>query len=58
MYLTLKRLKAPGSLEVWLGGVWTVGTSTWRQSDGEDYGIWNSQMMDRGWNKIWSVKNK
>jgi hypothetical protein len=43
MYLTLKRLKAPGSLEVGWGGEW--GHSCEDRGMGRRYGLWN----------IWSV---
>jgi hypothetical protein len=56
MHLTLKRLEAPGSLEVRWDGV--VGASTWRWDGlGRRYG---EQSMG-GWggtgNGIWSAKN-
>jgi hypothetical protein len=60
IHLTLKRLEAPGSLEVrWSMG---VGIFTWRQGGGEEVwdGIWNSQRVDgvgEG-NKIWSIKKR
>jgi hypothetical protein len=45
MYLTLRRLEAPGSLEVRWGWGWC--------------GMWSRQRVDGGWgNRIWSVKNK
>jgi len=55
MDLTLKRLEAPGSLEVWLGrGGWghPLGDRGW------GYGMWNSQRVDWEGDKIWSVKKK
>jgi hypothetical protein len=57
MHLTLKRLEAPGSLEVrwgWGSGL-PLGTGVGRRC-----GMWNSLRMDRGGvgNGIWSVKNK
>jgi hypothetical protein len=47
MHLTLKRLEAPGSLEVWWGGGWRVGRR---------YRMRNSQREDWEGNKIWRVK--
>jgi hypothetical protein len=58
MHLTLRRLEAPVSLEVW-----------WRAEDSGDilmatgggggtgrrYGVWNNQIVDKE-NKIWSIK--
>jgi hypothetical protein len=47
MHLTLKRLEAPGSLEVSWWGV------------GRKYGMWNSQRVGGGaGNGLWNVKNK
>jgi hypothetical protein len=56
MHLILKRLEAPGSLEVWLCGVSRMG-------DGDKgverrYGMWNSQRVDWEGNKIWREINK
>jgi hypothetical protein len=49
MHLTLKRLEAPESLEVWLdGGGWEVGISSWRQGMGRSYGMQNSWRVDGG----------
>jgi hypothetical protein len=48
MYLTLKRLEAPGSLEVWLGEVWGAETSSWREGMQRRYEIWNSRRVDWG----------
>jgi hypothetical protein len=55
MHLILKRLKAPGSLEVWLGSWWgnPCGDSVEMR-----YGIWNSQRVNLGENKIWSLNKK
>ena len=39
MYLTLKRLEAPKSLEFWLGVGWVIGTYSWRQGGGEE--VWD-----------------
>lgn len=56
MLLTPKRPEVPGSLEVWLGGWWMMGTSLWRQGVGRRYGMWNSGRVDRGkGTKVWSV---
>jgi hypothetical protein len=46
MHQTLKRLEAPGSLEVW----WGI-----RAGD-RGAGMWNSRRVDWEGNKIWSVK--
>jgi hypothetical protein len=58
MHLTLKRLEAPGSLEVrWGGG---EGASMWRWWGGEE--VWDVEQSKGGWggarNGIWSVKNE
>ena len=61
MYLTLQRLGAPGSREIW----WDKDgerTSSWRWGwglggRGRMCGMWNSWRVDGG-NGIWSVKNK
>jgi hypothetical protein len=44
MYLTLKKLEALGSLDVWWdkGWEWEVGISSCRQEGREKYGMWNS----------------
>jgi hypothetical protein len=42
MHLTLKRLEAIGSLEVWLGGVGGWGHSRGDMSLGRWYEMWNS----------------
>jgi hypothetical protein len=48
MHLTLKRLEAPGSLEIkWVGG-WGVKTSSWKQGVGRRYEIENSWRVDCG----------
>jgi hypothetical protein len=54
MHLTLKRLEAPWSLEVW----GAEGISSWRQGDGKEVWDGNNQRMDRKGNKIWSGKKK
>jgi hypothetical protein len=48
MHLTLKRLEAPGSLEVGGRGQvgWRMGTSMWRQGVGRRYEMWNSRRVD------------
>jgi hypothetical protein len=59
MYLNLKRLEAPGSLEVRWGGGWGHPASRWRQGGGEE--VWDMEQSEGGWgagNRIWSVKNK
>jgi hypothetical protein len=65
MYLTLKRLEVPGSLEVWWGERWGLGTSSWtleQEYEGEHverrYGMWRDQKVDREVNEIWRVKKK
>jgi hypothetical protein len=57
MYLTLKGLEAPGSLEVWWG-VWG-----WEHPCGDRrverrYWMGNSMGVDWEGNKIWSVKKE
>jgi hypothetical protein len=55
MHLTLKRLEAPGSLEVRWGEGWGWGVET--EGMGRGYGMWNGKRVDRGGgNKIWNVK--
>jgi hypothetical protein len=55
MHLTLKRLEAPGCIDVrWGGG----RTSTWGQGAGGEE-VWDVEQSVGGWgrgNKIWSVK--
>jgi hypothetical protein len=48
IHLSLKRMEAPWSGEVWWGrdGGWAGGRN----------GMWNSQRVDQEGNKIWSVK--
>ena len=54
MHLTLKRLEAPGSLEVRRGGGIHVEIGVGRKC-----GMWSSQRVGRGAGTgIWSVKNK
>ena len=56
MHLTLKRLEAPGNLEVWWGG--GMGASTWRQDQvGMRCGMWNRQRVDSG-GREWNMKCK
>jgi hypothetical protein len=57
MHLTLKRLEAPGSLEVrWGGGGHPHGEEVWWEE------VWDVEQSESGWgegeNEIWSVKNK
>jgi hypothetical protein len=52
--LTLKRLEAPGSLEVLWGGWWEHPCGD--RGKGRRYGMWNSQRVEREGNKIWSLK--
>jgi hypothetical protein len=59
MQLTLKRLEAPGSLEVMWGGGW--GASMWRWGGvGEE--VWDVKQTEGRWrgagNGIWSIKNE
>ena len=57
MHLTLKRLEAPGSLEVRWGGGW--GHPRGDRSGGEE--VWDVEQSEGGWvarNGIWSVKNE
>jgi hypothetical protein len=53
MHLTLKRLEAPGSLEVRWGWEWKHPRGN--RGLGRRCGMWNSQRVGRG-NKMWSVK--
>jgi hypothetical protein len=53
MHLTLKRLRAPGSLEVRWGRGW--GHPRGDREMERRYGMWISRRMEGG-NKIWSVK--
>jgi hypothetical protein len=59
MHLTLKRLEAPGSLEVRWGGGWGHPRGD-RGGVGRRCGMWNSRKVDGegAENGIWSVKNK
>jgi hypothetical protein len=45
MHLTLKRLEAPGNLEIRWGGGWGHPQ---RQDSERRYGIWNSLRVDQG----------
>ena len=57
MHLTLKRLEAPGSLEVRWGEGRVWGHPHGDKGVGRRYGMWNSRKVDQGGrNKIWSVK--
>jgi hypothetical protein len=56
MNLILNRMEAQGSLEVWLGELWVVGISLWRQEVGRRYVLGNSQRVDQEENKICSLK--
>ena len=51
IHLTLKRLEDP---EVRWGGGW--GHPHGDRGVGRRYGMWNSQRVDGGGDKIWSVK--
>ena len=54
IYLTLKNLEAPGSLEVRWDGGWghPYGVrGVWRR-----YGMWNTQRVEEAGDKIWGVK--
>jgi hypothetical protein len=44
VYLTLKRLEAPGSGEVWWGGRWGMETFSWRLWEG----VWDVQQSEGG----------
>jgi hypothetical protein len=41
-FLTLKKLEAPESLEVW----WVMGTSSWRQGVREE--VWDVEQLEGG----------
>jgi hypothetical protein len=46
MHLSLKRLEAPGSLEVrWDGGL-RLGTCPWREECGEE--VWDVEQIESG----------
>jgi hypothetical protein len=51
MYLTLKRLEAPGSLEVWWWW-WWGGHPGGDREVGRRYGMWSSWREDQDRNKI------
>jgi hypothetical protein len=56
MHLTLKKLEATGSIEVWWGEGWR-----WRhpcRDEERRHGLWNSQRVDRDGDKIWTENNK
>jgi hypothetical protein len=55
-YLTLKRLEAPGSLEVRSGG----GVRDIHMETGGGEEVWDIEQSEGRWgqDKIWSVKNK
>ena len=56
MHLTIKRLEAPVSLEVWWDGGW--GHPHEDRGQEKRYEMWNSQRVDRdGRNQIWSINN-
>jgi hypothetical protein len=55
MHLTLKRLEAPGSLEVRWGGGWGIHVDTGVM--GRRCGMWSIWSVDRGLgNGIWRIK--
>ena len=54
MHLTLKRLEAPGSLEVRWGGEW--GHAHGNMWMGRRYGMWNNQRVDKEGDKVWTLK--
>jgi hypothetical protein len=58
MNLVLKRLEAPGSLEVRWGAEW--GHPHGDRQVGRRQGMRNSQRVERvvRWDKIWNLKNK
>jgi hypothetical protein len=60
MLLTLKRLEAPGNLEVWWawGGVGGWGHPSGDTGVGSSYGMWNSQRVGQYGDKIWSLKKR
>ena len=45
MHLTLKRLEAPGSLEVMWGGGWDIHMEMGMR---RRYGMWNSRRVEEG----------
>ena len=54
--MTLKRLEAPGSGEVWWGsdGGEEHPYRDWGQE--RRYEMWISQRVDQEWDKVWTVK--
>ena len=56
MHLTLKRLKALGSVEVWWGVGY--GYSHGSKGGGEWYRMWNHQRVDQEGDNTWSEKKE
>jgi hypothetical protein len=59
MHLTLKRMEAPGDLEVRWGGGWEHPCG----DRGYEEEVWNVEWSNSRWcvcveNRLWSVKNK
>ena len=54
MYLSLNRLEAPGSGEVWWGGGGDIHLETGRLEEGMEFGT----VVDQEGNKIWSINKK
>jgi hypothetical protein len=46
IHLTLKKLEAPGSLDVWLGKGWWEGHPSGDTGMGKRFVIWNTQRVD------------
>jgi hypothetical protein len=46
MHLTLKRLEAPGSGEVWRGGMWGLGGGGWGHPSGGREEVWDVEQSE------------
>jgi hypothetical protein len=55
MHLTLKRVEAPWSGEVWLGGSWGEGGDILMENAEEVWDVY-SQQVDQQGDKLWTVK--
>ena len=60
IYITLKRLEVPGSLEVWCGEGWRLGKSSWRQGCVGGMEVWDAEQLEGewgGWDE-WNLESK
>lgn len=59
MHLILKKVEAPGTLEIWWSGgwewMWNILMET-GEGSGRRYGMWKGQRVEWERSKIWSVK--